>query len=49
MSTYVAILKSSGAELARSDKTEAIEGNVYVRSVLPISVHATDLPMLLNQ
>lgn len=31
MSTYVAKLKSSGQELARSDKTQAVEGNIYVR------------------
>ncbi|KAF8319011.1 hypothetical protein DL93DRAFT_2075296 [Clavulina sp. PMI_390] len=29
MTTYVATLKSSGTELARSDKTESIEGNIY--------------------
>lgn len=33
MTTYVATLKASGLELARSDKTQAVEGNVYVRPV----------------
>ena len=38
MTTYVAVLKQNGLELARSNETQVVEGNHYVSDV-PITLY----------